>query len=172
MVVQCGGQAWVFLWISVLSLRFLLRVLHFWTTGLSHAYLSACGFYAFGKLSINGLSPNLLETYPGLKGSVVLSLFEIDCGVLDGIITSSSPSCHVLWHDGGVDIIPVVVIYLKLNKPLQFTLLRKAKPHLLNLICSSCWSSIGRQGGKQYISIGSRCGFVGIVSHEIGKWKT
>ena len=96
---------------------------------MCHVYLSACGFYAFGF--INGLSPNLPETYPGLDGLVALSQFEIDRGVLDGIITSSSSSCHVLRHDGGVDLIPVVVIHLKLNKPLQFTLLRKAKSPLL-----------------------------------------
>lgn len=36
------------------------------------------------------------------------------------------------------------------------------------LVCFRCWSSIGRRGGAQVLSVGKRCGQIGIMIHEIG----
>lgn len=45
--------------------------------------------------------------------------------------------------------------------------------HYFNLLNDfSCSSAVGRQGTRQYVSLGRGCMHHGIVVHEIGLWKT
>ena len=55
----------------------------------------------------------------------------------------------------------LVEVNLQLNKRIRYcgTNLR---------FCCRCWSSVGRQGGKQKIGVGHGCEYFGTIIHEIG----